>query len=175
MSQVFIDSFKNHDVYIAVLTAERKKWEACAHVEKADEKHPSEDVVPVEVMVDEPDGALILWRGKATWGWQNRISFVKPQGTSSNPSSSESFGWIRTIGFRKWRARIFLWQARWIFLDNISHDQRPFLGRAVLVPRRALPNESLSSPTDSLTISSKKIHGIVFFALGEISVSPDWE
>lgn len=65
-SHVFIDSFKNHDVYIAVLTAERKKWEACAHVEKADEKHPSEDVVPVEVMVDEPDGALILGQGKAT-------------------------------------------------------------------------------------------------------------
>jgi len=30
--------------------------EASAHVEKADEKHPSEDVVPAEVMVDEPDG-----------------------------------------------------------------------------------------------------------------------
>lgn len=73
------DSFKNHDVYISVLTAERKKWEACAHVEKADEKHPSEDVVPVEVMVDEPDGALILGQGKATWGWQNRISFVNPK------------------------------------------------------------------------------------------------
>ena len=58
--------FKNHDVYIAVLTAERKKREASAHVEKADEKHPSEDVVPAEVMVDEPDGALILGQGKAT-------------------------------------------------------------------------------------------------------------
>lgn len=60
------DSFKNHDVYISVLTAERKKREACAHVEKADEKHPSEDVVPAEVMMDEPDGASILWQGKAT-------------------------------------------------------------------------------------------------------------
>lgn len=40
--------------------------EACARVEKADEKHPSEDLVPADVMVDEPDGASILWQGKAT-------------------------------------------------------------------------------------------------------------
>ena len=40
-------------------------------MEKADEKHPSEDVVPVEVMVDEPDGALILGQGEA-----DKIAFL---------------------------------------------------------------------------------------------------
>ena len=33
-------------------------------MEKAEEKHPSEDVVPAELMVAEPDGALILGQGR---------------------------------------------------------------------------------------------------------------